>query len=43
MVVTLGQQYYIVEKPTVILCTYILIATYGHQINIQHGTVLILE
>ena len=33
MVVTLGQQYNIGEKPTFILYTYIMIAMQGHQKN----------
>ena len=33
MVVTLGQQFNIGEKPTVILYTYTLIAMQGHQKN----------
>ena len=33
MVVTLGQQYKIGEKPTVILCTLTLIAMQTHQKN----------
>ena len=43
MVVTLGQQYIVGEKPTVILyCTLPLIAMQGHQKNnvyyiIKHG------
>ena len=47
MVVTLGQQYSIGEKPTVILCTLTLIAMQGQQKNsedkivqyvIKHGS-----
>ena len=33
IVVTLGQQYIVGEKPTVILCTLTLMATQGHQKN----------
>ena len=35
MVVTLGQQYNIGEKPTVVYCTLTLIAMQGHQKNIE--------
>ena len=39
MVVTLGQQYNIGEKPTVILYTYINRAMQGHQKNSENKIV----
>ena len=36
MQITLGQQYNVGEKPTVILYTFTLIAMQGHQKNIKN-------
>ena len=38
MVITLGQQYNVGEKPIVILCTLTLIAMHGHQKNSKNKT-----
>ena len=36
MQITLGQQYNVEKKPTVILYIYILIAMQGHQKNVKN-------
>ena len=40
MVVTLGQQFNIGEKPTVILFTFTLIAMHGHQKNSENKNIV---
>ena len=41
MVVTLGQQFNIGEKPAVILYTYTLIAMQGHQKNSENKNIVV--